>query len=178
MDSTDNATPNSPSFLQRFINGLSPLDKLGILTVVSFLIFMVVMLLILGNKADQYPFLTDVHYWISRIGFGVGLIMLAKAVHIGLIQHGDVTPWFRSATYTIMGFMVMQGLIGGLMWLMDGRPGEEVHIIYGYGVVLSLPFFVFVEVTAKKRPAMGSYIWGFTLLAAIIVRTMSTGPAG
>ena len=105
-------------------------------------------------------------------------IMLALAVYIGLIQHGDVTRWFRIVTYTIVAFMVLQGIIGGVMWLMGGRPGEEVHLIYGYGVVLSLPFFIFVEVTAKKRPAMGSYIWGFTLLAAIIVRTITTGPVG
>ena len=180
MQTPDNAqsTPDDTPFIRRFINNLSRLDKLGITAVSLVLIVGVAILLIYGNKADQYSFLKSVHYWISRGGFGIALVMLATAVYIGLYKHGDVTPWFRSITYTIVGFMVLQGLIGGLMWLMDGRPGEEVHLIYGYGVVLSLPFFIFVEVTAQKRPAMGSYIWGFTLLAAIIVRTISTGPMG
>jgi hypothetical protein len=61
---------------------------------------------------------------------------------------------------------------------MNGRPYEEVHLVYGVGAVLALPFFIFVEVTAKKRPSMGSYMWGFALLAGIIIRTISTGAAG
>jgi hypothetical protein len=46
------------------------------------------------------------------------------------------------------------------------------------GALLSLPFFIFVETTAKKRPAMGSYIWAFTLMIAIFVRSIMTGAAG
>lgn len=126
----------------------------------------------------RYLFLKEVHYAISRVGLVAAGLMLTAAVGIGLVRHGDVTPWFRAATYTIVAFMTVQGMLGGAMWLMGGRPGQEVHLIYGYGVVLSLPFFIFVETTAKKRPAMGSYIWGFTLLAAIIVRTITTGPVG
>ncbi len=144
-----------------------------------FALFVAVVLFVaLVDSTNQYRILADVHYWISRIGLGVAGVMLAISVYIGLIRHGDVTGWFRSITYTIFAFMLAQGLIGGWMWLLGGRPGEEVHVIYGYGVVLSLPFFIFVEVTAKKRPAMGSYIWGFTMLAAIIVRTITTGPVG
>ena len=43
------------------------------------------------------------------------------------------------------------------------------------GAVLALPFFIFVEVTAKKRPAMGSYMWGFAVLAGILIRGILTG---
>jgi hypothetical protein len=131
-----------------------------------------------GSTADRYAALREWHYWLSRIGLAAAAIMLGLAVRIGLGLHGDVTPWFRSITYTIAAFMLLQGAIGGVMYMMGGRAGQEVHLIYGYGVVLSLPFFAFVEVTAKKRPAMGSYIWGFTMLAAIIVRCITTGPAG
>jgi hypothetical protein len=41
--------------------------------------------------------------------------------------------------------------------------------------VLTLPFFIFVETTAKKRPAMGSYIWGFALLVGVVLRSIATG---
>lgn len=159
---------------QRILQKLGTVGIIGAMTFVTFLVWLVIGLLI---ATDDYEFFRLVHYWISRVGLTVAAIMLGTAVYIGLIRHGDVTPWFRRITYTIMAFMIAQGLIGGAMWLAGGRPGEEVHLIYGYGVVLSLPFFVFVEVTAKKRPAMGSYIWGFTMLAAIIVRTITTGPA-
>ncbi|MDX1991181.1 MAG: hypothetical protein SF029_02245 [bacterium] len=168
-------TQNTPSYFTRIDRNLAILG--GVLVGV-FLLWFALALLFQDGVAGRYALLREVHYLLSRAGLIVAGVMLAIAVYIGLIRHGDVTPWFRSATYTIFAFMLMQGLIGGVMWLMGGRPGQEVHLIYGYGVVLSLPFFIFVETTARKRPAMGSYIWGFTLMAAIIVRTITTGPIG
>jgi heme A synthase len=125
-----------------------------------------------------YPVLRDWHYWLSRIGIIAGLVMLGIAIYIGLIRHGDVTRWFRRGVYAMVAFMVVESLIGLLMYAQGGRPHEEVHLIYGMGAVLALPFFIFVETTAKKRPAMGSYIWGFGIMTAIIVRTIMTGAAG
>ncbi|MDL1900339.1 hypothetical protein FBR02_06175 [Anaerolineae bacterium CFX9] len=125
-----------------------------------------------------YPVLRDWHYWLSRIGIIAGLVMLGIAIYIGLIRHGDVTRWFRRGVYAMVAFMVVESLIGLLMYAQGGRPHEEVHLIYGMGTVLALPFFIFVETTAKKRPAMGSYIWGFGIMTAIIVRTIMTGAAG
>jgi heme A synthase len=124
---------------------------------------------------ELYPFLKESHYWLSRIGLIAGMIMLIIAVYIGLIRHGDVTIWFRRGVYAVLGLMGIEALIGLIMYAAGGRPFEEVHLIYGAGAVLALPFFVFVERTAKKRPAMGSYIWGFALMAAIILRAIMTG---
>lgn len=151
---------------------------LGITTLAAFALWLGLALIVQPDQAGRYQVLKTAHWFLSRAGFAAALVMLGFAVRIGLFLRGDVTPWFRAATYTIVVFMLVQGALGGLLYLIGGRPGQDVHLIYGYGVVLSLPFFIFVEVTAKKRPAMGSYIWGFTLLAAIIVRTMSTGPLG
>jgi len=78
--------------------------------------------------------------------------------------------------YAVFGLMLVEAGIGLALYLMGGRPGQEVHLIYGLGTVLSIPFFIFVETTAKKRPAMGSYIWAFALLAGILIRSMGTGP--
>ncbi len=122
-----------------------------------------------------YPVILTLHYWLSRIGIIVGLIMLILAIYIGLIRHGDVTKWFRRGTYAVVGFIGVEFLFGGLMFLMGGRPGEDVHVIYGFGALLALPFFIFVETTAKKRPAMGSYIWAFLLMVAIFMRSIMTG---
>lgn len=124
-----------------------------------------------------YPLFRDVHYWISRGSLAVGLVMFALAIYIGLIRHGDATPSFRRGVYIVTGVMVLESLIGGVMYVAGGRPHDQVHLIYGAGAVLALPFFIFVERTATKRPAMGSYIWGFGLMAAIIVRSIMTGAA-
>jgi heme A synthase len=128
--------------------------------------------------AALYPLLRDAHDWISRGALAAGLVLLALAVFIGLIRHGDATPTFRRGVYLMVAVMVVEALIGLVMLAMGGRPHEDVHLIYGAGAVLALPFFIFVERTATKRPAMGSYIWGFALMSAIVLRAIMTGSAG
>jgi heme A synthase len=128
--------------------------------------------------AQFYPLLRQLHDSLSDVAMGVGLVMLAWGIYVGLIRHGDVTRRFRLGVYAVTALMIVQALMGLAMAAVGGRPYEEVHWIYGAGAVLALPFFIYVEVTAKKRPAMGSYIWGFGLMVAIIVRAMMTGGAG
>lgn len=128
--------------------------------------------------AELYPLLKEVHFVLSRVGLFIGLIMFALATYIGLIRHRDVTPIFRRGVYVVVALMIVEGAIGLAMYAAGGRPYDEVHLIYGAGAILALPFFIYVETTAKKRPAMGSYIWGFGLMSAIILRTIMTGAAG
>jgi hypothetical protein len=158
---------------------LSTLDKALIAFMLLLALASAVLVLIQPNVGEQLLMLRTLHYWLSRIGLAIALVMLGTAVYIGLAKHGDVTPLFRRATYTIVAFMLIEALVGLAMYALIGaRPYDEVHLIYGMGAVLSLPFFIYVEITAKKRPAMGSYIWGFSILAAIIVRLYMTGAAG
>lgn len=123
-----------------------------------------------------YLFLRDAHYWLSRFSLAVAFVMLLIGIYIGLIRHGDVTRLYRRMTYAIFGVMVLESLLGLVMYATGFRPGEDVHLIYGMGATLALPFFIYVETTARKRPAMGSYIWGFALLMGIVVRAIMTGP--
>ncbi|MCK6577336.1 MAG: hypothetical protein L6Q98_04445 [Anaerolineae bacterium] len=125
-----------------------------------------------------YPLLKEMHFILSRAGLILGLAMFVIAVIIGLIRHRDVTLWFRRGVYGMTGFVALEALLGLILYAAGGRPFEEVHLIYGLGALLSLPFFIFVETTATKRPAMGSYIWGFALLAAIFLRSIMTGASG
>ncbi len=130
-------------------------------------------------SAELYLFLRQAHFFVSRAALIIGLVGFGVALYIGLIRHGDVTPWFRRAVYAVTGLMVVEAGMGALMYFgINARPHDEVHLIYGLGAILSLPFFIFVEKTATKRPAMGSYIWGFALIAAITVRSIMTGAAG
>jgi hypothetical protein len=130
-----------------------------------------------GGAPNVYSVFRGVHFHLSRYGLAVGVLMLLIAVMIGIIRKGDVTPWFRRGTYVVVGTMLVQALIGAVMMFGYGvQPGAPEHIIYGMGSVLALPFFIFVETTAKKRPAMGSYIWGFTLLLGVLIRAIGTGP--
>ena len=137
--------------------------------------------LVIFDTAQRYPqvwpyiILRDLHYQLSRLGLIAAAVMAGIGVYVGIIRKGDVTPLFRYATYIIFATMLIQSLIGLAMYALQGRPAQDVHLIYGMASVLALPFFIFVETTAKKRPAMGSYIWGFGLLAGILLRSIMTG---
>jgi hypothetical protein len=161
--------PTPRSILQRFDLGL-------ILLVAVFIVLVVIDSISRVPSAWPYLILHDLHYHLARFGLVLALVMLAAAVYIGIIRKGDVTPLFRRATYVIFGTILIEALVGLTMFaFFSARPAQDVHLIYGIGSVLSLPFFIFVESTAKKRPAMGSYIWGFALLAGIILRAVMTG---
>jgi heme A synthase len=125
-----------------------------------------------------YPLLVQAHHWLGWAVLVTGVVLGAVAVYVGLVRHGDATAHFRRGVYAVFGLVVLQGGIGLLMVALGGRPFEDVHLIYGFGALLALPFFIYVERTAKKRPAMGSYMWGGFLLAAIALRAIMTGGAG
>lgn len=152
------------------------LDLLLIFLILGFLTLVTANTVSSVPRVWPYLIFYDWHYHLARFTLVLALIMAGVAVYIGIVRKADVTPLFRRATYVIFGTMLLEALIGVVMYLgFDGRPGQDVHLIYGLGTVLALPFFIFVETTAKKRPAMGSYIWGFALLAGIIFRSISTG---
>jgi len=130
------------------------------------------------GEFNVYLVTRAMHYQISRYSLVVALVMAVIAVFLGIIRKDDVTPWFRRGAYIVVGSLLLQALLGiVLMFGFGAQPYQPEHLVYGIAAAACLPFFVFVETTAKKRPAMGSYIWGFILLMGIIVRAIGTGAA-
>lgn len=120
--------------------------------------------------------LRTIHFYIAWSGVYVGALMFGVGLVIGVAMRRDVTALFRRTVYFIGGTMVVQALIGTYLYLGVGaRPAAEAHWIYGLGTAVALPFFAFIEITAEKRPAMGSYLWGFGMLVAIGFRSILTG---
>ncbi|MCU0474839.1 MAG: hypothetical protein MUC99_01770 [Anaerolineae bacterium] len=117
---------------------------------VGTVLFLAVVLIYEYGQAggSTYLMLKSLHFHLSRYGLGMALAMLVIAFVLGIIRKDDVTPWFRRGTYVVFGSMVIQTVS-----------------------------FIFVEVTASKRPSMGSYIWGFFLMVGVIVRCFGTGPS-
>lgn len=129
-------------------------------------------------NVDSYILLRHLHNHFGRFTLALAVFMFGLALYIGLVRHADVTPYFRRGVYLCVGMMLLESALGAVMYVFIGaRPYEEVHLIYGAGAILALPFFIFVETTAPKRPAFGSYMWGFALLAGIIIRCLQTGAA-
>lgn len=131
-----------------------------------------------AGEFNAYLVTRAVHFQISRFSLGLALLMSLFAVFLGIVRKDDVMPWFRRGAYVVVGSLLIQALLGFILMMGFGtQPYQPEHLIYGLAAAACLPFFVFVETTAKKRPAMGSYIWGFILLMGIIVRAISTGAA-
>jgi hypothetical protein len=127
---------------------------------------------------NSYLVVRGIHYQLSRYGLAVAGLMAVIALVIGIVRKDDVTPWFRRGAYVVFGTLLLQAVLGFVLLLVFGtQPYQPEHIVYGIATAACLPFFIFVETTAKKRPAMGSYIWGFVLLMGIIVRAIGTGAA-
>ncbi|MBC8098339.1 MAG: hypothetical protein H7Y11_02750 [Armatimonadetes bacterium] len=160
-----------------FARKLTPPDAALLAASLAFILIAIVAVIADYGAPTIYTVIKGVHWQLSRYGLIVGVALLLLAIYIGILRKGDVTPWFRRGTYVIVGTMLVQAVLGMVMLVGYGvQPGAPEHLIYGAGTVLALPFFIFVETTAKKRPAMGSYIWGFTLLLGVLIRAISTGP--
>lgn len=158
---------------------LRRLDIALVISIAGFILAVVVMTLVQVSAPSAYLLLVMVHNHLGRFALFLSTLMFLLALYIGLARHADVTPYFRRGVYIMFGLIVLESLFGATLYFIIGaRPGDEVHLIYGAGTLLSLPFFIFVERTAARRPAMGSYMWGFGLLAGIIVRCIMTGVLG
>ena len=129
-----------------------------------------------GGEFSPFSLILTLHNHLGRFSLFISLLMLALAMYIGLVRHADVTPYFLRGAYVVWGSLIMEVLLGITMYVIFGaRPAQDVHLIYGAGAFLSLPFFFYVERTSPKRPAMGSYMWGFALMAGIVLRCLATG---
>lgn len=158
---------------------ITRLDAALLGLVALFLLAVLLQTLLTVQGPSPYLILREQHYHFSRFTLLLAVALFLLALYIGLRRRGDVTPYFRRGVYVIAGTMLYQSLNGAAIYFLIGtRPGQDVHLIYGLGTLLALPFFIFVEKTAQKRPAMGSYMWGFALLAGIILRCIETGPPG
>lgn len=163
------------------IGGL-PLTRLDQVVGISAIVFGVLCAaygLLTYGTVSLFLIIETIHHYFAWFALAVAVMMLVLSLYIGLRRHADVTPYFRRSTYIVFGMIVWQALLGLVMVVVyNVPPGQDVHVIYGAGTLMALPFFIFVEKTAEKRPAMGSYMWGFALLSGIMIRCISTGAVG
>lgn len=123
----------------------------------------------------MYDTLHWIHYVMSRVMVGIAIALFLFALLQAQRKH-DAGPWIRKAAYTITGVIIIQVILGFTMYFQGGRPLDpDVHMVYGIGASVVLPFFVYVEMTAEKRPAIGSYVLGGLILLGLLIRGILTG---
>jgi hypothetical protein len=158
---------------------LRRLDTALLVLTLGFIALVVAQTLLTVMQPTPLVVLRALHFQLSRYGLVMAIALFALAIFIGLVRRADVQRYFRRAAILLVAIMALEALIGFTQYFVYGlRPAQEIHILYGIASVAAVPFFMYVEVTARKRPAMGSYMWGFAILAGIILRTIATGPPG
>lgn len=183
MESTEQPSPSRRIYKQGepenpFELKITLIDGILLAATLIFIAVSVIDAVQRAGEFNAYLVTRAVHFQISRYSLGVALVMAVIAVFLGIVRKDDVTPWFRRGAYVVVGSLLVQAVLGFILMMGFGaQPYQPEHLIYGLAAAACLPFFVFVETTAKKRPAMGSYIWGFILLMGIIVRAIGTGAA-
>ena len=70
--------------------------------------------------------------------------------------------------------IVLQGLLGGYLWIIGARPGRTIHILYGVVAALVIPaVYAYTKGDEQRRAIL---IYGVSLLigALLIVRAITT----
>lgn len=91
--------------------------------------------------------------------WGLGLLIFRR-------QASRVSPLFRSALTVTAGMALIQAAIGGLIYLMGGRPSDMLHFVYGALVLLAVPV-AFVYASGKSERVRRDLL--YLVIAAIVV---------
>jgi hypothetical protein len=88
-----------------------------------------------------------------------------------------ISPLFRSAIRVTGYLALLQAILGGILFLMGGRPTDQLHFVYGLVVLLAVPV-ASVYATGKREQARRDLIIlliGALVVAAAAVRAFMTG---
>lgn len=88
-----------------------------------------------------------------------------------------ISPLFRSAIRVTGYLALFQAVLGGILFLMGGRPTDQLHYVYGLVVLLAVPV-ASVYATGKREHARRDLIIlliGALVVAAAAVRAFMTG---
>jgi hypothetical protein len=92
------------------------------------------------------------------------------------LRGGSLDGAFWGALVVAEIVLILQGLVGGYLWITGLRPLRgSVHILYGVASVLVIPgIFAFTRGSSDRR-ALFIYAIGLLFLAGLVVRGIATG---
>lgn len=83
---------------------------------------------------------------------------------------------FRIALWVTAGIGVLQGIIGGILFLQGDRPGEGLHFVYGLIVLGAVPVaYAYSDQKNVRRDVIIMAIAAAAVVGAAI-RAFATGP--
>lgn len=85
------------------------------------------------------------------------------------------SPSFRGAIVVVEIAILAQGTLGGLTWIAHGPPQDLLHILYGFALLLALPFAAtIVREGSPRRTALTLGLVAF-FAAGLAIRGITTG---
>lgn len=88
-------------------------------------------------------------------------VLIAYAVVLGLwgaygyFRHASISGGFRSSYLIMAAITPLQGLFGGILFLIGSRPGEILHVVYGIFAVLFVPgAYLYARGSDARREAL------------------------
>jgi heme A synthase len=102
-------------------------------------------------------------------------VVLALWGTYSYFRHDRVSGGFRSSFLTMAGLVVVQGALGGAVFLAAQRPHELLHVVYGIFSVLFLPgAYAYAHGGSPRREALvlAGAAW---IVSVAFVRGIATG---
>ncbi len=102
--------------------------------------------------------------------WGLGLLIFRR-------QSTTVSSIYRSALRVTAAMALIQGIIGGILFLTGARPPDELHYVYGLLVFLAVPLALIYRSGKPEHIRRDLLILAFASLvvAAAAVRAALTG---
>jgi len=74
--------------------------------------------------------------------------------------------------------VIVQGLLGGYLWLIGLRPDRSIHILYGVVAALVIPAIYAFTKGGQERREMLIYAVALLFMVGILIRAMGTAMGG
>jgi hypothetical protein len=74
--------------------------------------------------------------------------------------------------------VIVQGLLGGYLWLIGLRPDRSIHILYGVVAALVIPAIYAFTKGGQERREMLIYAVALLFMVGILIRAMGTAMLG
>jgi heme A synthase len=95
-----------------------------------------------------------------------------------LARRRGIDQVLRYLLWGTAGLGILQGIVGGLMWLLGCTPHDNLHYVYGLLVLAAVPVaFAYVENKSARRD-MVVFVVAALVVVAAAVRAFMTGPGG
>jgi hypothetical protein len=92
------------------------------------------------------------------------------------IRKQEMTSAYQGALAIGVVMAIVQAAVGLGLLLFGGRPGSDLHFLYGVTVILTLPL-VASYIADKKFPRVVAYGLASLFMAGLALRALTTGQA-